>query len=244
MKPISKDLLTPIYLKTGAETECPPADRAGYMLSSNGLYLCRNHPFFRSSVPARDWPSELASHSPMLELSHPKLSRRRFETIVGFFASVGTTQGAEAAAILLWDENEGEVKLLIPQQEATVSEGWSGRPYPIDLHYDLPTQLSPGQSIIGDIHSHVEYSAYSSAKDRHDETHRPGAHIVVGRISQEPPEIHCEYVVDGYRFEIDPYEILEGYRKRRDDFPREWVGQVGVHQWTWKSGSRSGAKTG
>jgi hypothetical protein len=130
------------------------------------------------------------------------------------------------------------VRLVVPKQTATISPGYNGTPYPIGLHYAPPTDLPVDWVPFGDIHSHVEYSAYASATDKADETHAAGLHVVVGRISQEPPDIHVEAVVDGTRFELDASRVIEDYRCRRTNVPRKWIDRVSVEEITpgWWSG--------
>ena len=84
--------------------------------------------------------------------------------------------------------------------------------------------------LIGDIHSHVDMSAYASAMDKDDELHRPGLHIVVGRLNLEPPDLHIEVTVDGTRFQVaDPKMVLAGYHHRRlHEVPQEWIDKVNV----------------
>ena len=227
MKHSDDRLVTPLYVKTDGELPWPTNDRAFYVLSANGLFLCRDHPFFRSSVPARHWPSELAKHRKFLELRHPKVPRRQVELIVGFFSKIAELHNAEAAALLLWDRAARRVKVHIPRQQATVFESWTGRRSPQDVSYDVP-DLPQTVSVIGDAHSHVDGPAYSSAKDKRDEAHRAGLHVVVGRISREPPEFHCEFVVDSARFEVDPPAVMGTYRRRRTEIPEEWLDRVEV----------------
>src|SRR5439155_1382120 len=120
------------------------------------------------------------------------------------FARVAEMHGAEAGVLLAWDARARRLRVLVPEQRATVSQGWRGRRYPIGLHYETPNDLPRELTLLGDVHSHVDEPAYSSGTDRQDEAHRPGLHIVVGRISEEPPEFHVEAVVDGTRFTVDP----------------------------------------
>ena len=92
--------------------------------------------------------------------------------------------------------------------------------------------LGADLSLFGSVHSHVDGLAYSSSVDRNDESYQTGLHVVVGEISREPPEIHCEYVVDGVRFRLDTRTVIEGYHRRDTDIPDEWIERVKVE---WKS---------
>src|SRR5262249_30429614 len=110
---------------------------------------------------------------------------------------------------------------------------WHGKPYPIEVHYEVPP-LPVDWMLVGDIHSHVEGSAYTSITDEDDELHRPGLHIVVGRIHLEPPEFHLEVSVDGARFEIKNLEtVVERYHQRRTgEVPQSWLDKVTVKTWS------------
>ena len=48
--------MTPIYIKESVD-EAWPEESVFYVLSSSGLFLCRNHEMFRSCTPIRAWPS-------------------------------------------------------------------------------------------------------------------------------------------------------------------------------------------
>ncbi|HOX57302.1 MAG TPA: Mov34/MPN/PAD-1 family protein [Candidatus Paceibacterota bacterium] len=231
----NSDLLTPIYLKTDEVMEWPQ-DKTFYLLSRDGLFLCRNHQFFSSCVPADRWPSELAGHRQFLQFDYPRLSQRLVEQVVGFFDIIGERYGSEAAVLLAWNRDTNQVEVVVPDQIATVSSSYYGKPYGIDLHYDVPT-LPSHLLLIGDIHSHVDAPAYASWTDKVDEAYRPGLHLVVGRILDEPPEFYCAVVADGTRFRVkDLALVMEGYRRRRrEEVPPEWIASVTVEQWSSKS---------
>ena len=221
------ELTTPIYVKTDPNMPWP-SDPSFYLLTANGLFLCRNHEFFSSCVAARRWPGELALQQRGLTLRYPPIPKAEFERIVGFFGQIAEIHGSEAAVLLVWDRSREVVRVVVPDQVAGVSEGWSGRRYAKDVRYEQPLDLPPHQRVIGSVHSHVEGAAYASATDKDDEAYKPGLHVVVGRISTEPPDLHCEVVVDGSRFTVDPSAVLEGYETRDDGFPPEWIDRVQV----------------
>ncbi len=232
MKLLSDKLLTPFHLKTDFDAPWPEQEKLFYLLTANGLFRCRNHPFFRSSVPVNDWPAELATHRPFLKLSYPKIPQRLFERVIGFFARIGDDHGAEAAVLLAWHKTALRLEVIVPEQCTLVGTTWSGRPFPVEVRYEIP-HLPPDLMLIGDIHSHVDMSAYASAMDKDDELHRPGLHIVVGRLSLEPPDLHIEVTVDGTRFQVhDPKMVLAGYHHRRPhEVPQEWIDKVKVESY-------------
>lgn len=226
-------LLTPIYLKSDPDTPWPRDEKAFYLLTGDGLFLCRNHPFFQSSVVADRWPTELAKHKAFIKLNYPKVPQRLLERVVGFFSIIRRRYSAEAAVLLAWDRNTKTVLPIVPAQCATVGENWYGEPFPIDVQYEIP-DLPPDLILMGDIHSHVDGAAYASATDQEDETYRPGIHIVLGRLYQEPPDTHVEVTADGVRFKVNNLNaVLAGYRRRREhEVPQEWIDKVTVKSWS------------
>jgi len=228
----NKDLLTPIYLKTD-EAMAWPQDKTFYLLSRDGLFLCRNHQFFSSCVPADRWPSELTGQRQFLQFDYPRLPQRLVEQVVGFFDIIGERFASEAAVLLAWNRETAKIDVLVPEQTGTVSSSYYGKPYAMDLHYDVPPLPSHLQ-LIGDIHSHVDDAAYASWTDKADEAYRPGLHLVVGRILDEPPEFYCAVVADGARFRVkDLGMVMEGYHARRcEEVPPEWITRVKVEEWS------------
>lgn len=220
----SEQLFTPIYMKPRDDTPWPK-DPVFYMLTGSGLFLCRNNPFFTSSVPAPGWPTELSKHKARLELKYPTLSRELMETVVGYFAQVADKYGSEAALLLAWNQEKKLVELLVPDQTVEVYAG--GRVCSGHVEYELESiEQTPNLIIIGDAHSHVNGPAFSSCIDKDDELHRAGLHVIVGRIKNEPPEIRIEAVVDGKRFSVTNEFVMEGYSSRNTDIPQEWIDKI------------------
>ena len=223
-------LLTPIYIKPRADTAWPE-DSVFYMLTGSGLFLCRNNQFYQSAVPPPRAPAERAKQQSFLAVRYPKVSRRLMEYIVGYFDCVADTHGTEAAVLLAFNKATGRVQIVVPDQVATVSRNGWGTVFPVGVEYEIPANLSPELTLIGDVHSHVDSAAYASYIDKHDETYRPGLHIVVGRLNREPPEFHIEAVTDGTRFTVEPEMVLGGYCQRRTDIPEAWMDKITVETW-------------
>jgi proteasome lid subunit RPN8/RPN11 len=217
-----------VVLKTGAELEWPEGERVFYVLGRDGLMICRDHEFFRSCVPARCGPSELETQEEFLEVDFPRIPKRAFEHIVGFFSAIGSQHGSEAAVLLFWDREHERVRVVVPEQTATVVRYSDGYQHPIGLHYFPALDLPAHWTLFGDVHSHVHLSAYSSATDRHDELHSAGMHVVIGAIHREPPEVHVEAVVDGARFALELEDVVEGYERRAERVPRSWIERVHI----------------
>lgn len=219
---------TPVYIKSSKDFEWPE-DRFFYLVASNGLFLCRNHGFFQSAVPVKSGPSELQSQEKFLKLSYPLIPRHLVELAVGFFHRVWKKQNSEAAVVFAWNRNESKVELIVPDQTGINSSKSPSNPKgcPQDVKYEIP-ELPQGWALIGDMHCHVDGSAYASGIDEADEEHRPGVHIVVGHIGDEPPDFFCEAVQDKERFKVEDMSlVIEGYNQRRpDEVPDEWMGKV------------------
>jgi hypothetical protein len=217
----------PLYLKT--DPQMPrPADPEFYWLTQNGPFLCRNHPFFTSDVPARRPVRALAAHEARCVLRYPKVKASTVEFIVGFFDRVYQLHQSESVVLLLWDLEGRRYKLLVPEQEATVWQSWSGRRSPEDVRYTVALPLPAHHLLVGDIHCHGNMAAFASSADRADEVYRDGVHGVVGRIEEEPPEFHLELAIDGHRFALEADDLFEGYRRRRGYVPRQWLDRVRV----------------
>jgi len=221
---------TPVLVKTRSDLEWPEDERLFYVVARDGVYLCRNHEMFQSCVKVERGPSECEEQRVFLQARFPRVPQRLFERIVGFFARVAERHGSEAAALLLWDRTEKQVRVVVPPQTATLYRAWDSVVSPVGVHYEIPHDLPADWLPYGDVHSHVDYAAYASSTDVADETHSAGLHVVVGRIGSEPPELHVEAVVDGQRFTLNPDHAVEGYAKRDLDVPASWLDRIEIEE--------------
>jgi hypothetical protein len=237
----------PLYLKT--DEQMPrPADPEFYWLTRDGAFLCRNHPFFVSDVPTRRPIKALAAHEPHCLVRYPLVKASTLEFIVGFFDRVYQLHRAESVVLLLWDLEKQRYRIHVPDQEATVWQSWSGGRSPMDVAYKVPAALPPRHLLVGDVHCHGHMAAYASSTDRADERYRDGVHAVVGRIEDEPPELHLELAIDGYRFSLERDQLFEGYHKRRGFVPKQWLEKVrvkleGFTRPSWLSERREGSRS-
>ena len=242
--PASAWAAPPLFLDRD-DFEWPGDTRMFYLLSASGLFICRNHEFFKSCVLAPRGPSELNEREPFLDCGFPLVPRELFERVVGFFDAVRLRHNSEASVLLYHDRTQGRVRVVVPEQTATVVRYSDGYQYPIGLHYFPPTTLPPDWVQFGDIHSHVDMAAYASGTDVDDELHSAGLHLVVGRLSREPADFHVEAVVDGERFSLDLEQVVEGYEARSLDVPEAWMERVRIEAtsaWSssWTSDSAQG----
>ena len=169
----------------------------------------------------------LAAHEASCVVRYPKLGQAALEFIVGFFGKVFEKHGSESIVLLLWNLDRQRYKLLVPEQEATVWEGYSGSRSPMDVRYTVPP-LPRRHLLLGSIHCHGDIGAYSSSMDCNDERYRDGVHAIVGHVHREPPSFHVELAVDGHRFPMEFNDFFEGYEKRRTLVPQTWLDKVKV----------------
>ncbi len=228
---------TPVLVKHDSRTPLPTRAPLGYVLGRNGLFLVRNHPFFQSCTRARSFPSDLEDQEVFFRPRYPKLARKTFEKIVGFFSRIEKLHCSEAAVFLVWDRDRGAVELCVPSQVATVGRCAGGGRYPVGLHYQVPHDLPAHCFVFGDVHSHATLEAFASGTDQHDEAYSAGLHIVVGRIHRARPEFYVDAVVDGYRFALDEEDVIDGFEKADEDVPQEWIEKVKVEESTYSSSS-------
>jgi hypothetical protein len=238
--PAGAEPSTPVFLKRDDEFEWPEELPLFYLVTSDGLFRCRNHEFFRSAVQVERGPGALAAQDSELVPSYPSVPRRLFERIVGFFTRIEVLHGSEAVVLLVWDRAQRRVRVVVPEQRATVSRGWYGAVYPIGLTWDHPADLPADWVVFGDAHSHARMAAYASGTDVHDEVHRPGLHLVVGDVHRDRPSFHVEAVADHARFPMELDEVVEGYSRPDPLVPRAWLERVRVEDVTW-SGSWGGS---
>lgn len=217
----------PVYLKTSAETP-RPTDAEFYWCTRNGMFLCRNHAFFQSDVPAQRHPAGLAEHQSACTVRYPLLPEAALEYAVGFFSRVYQEHCSEAIVLVLWDLQRQRYRLWIPRQYPSVWVTSGGLRTAMDVRYDTPTSLPPHHLLVADIHSHADMAAYASYTDKHDEIYRDGVHLVVGHVELEPPEFHLELSIDGCRFGLQFEHFLKGYRRRRRIVPQRWLDEVTV----------------
>lgn len=230
-----ENLSVPIFLKRDDKEFKWPTHKLFYILAGNGYFMCRNHPFYQSCVKVTGYGHpDLVDHDECLKHYYPPLPQAMIEDIVGFFGLVKDEHRAEAYVLLAWDMVEKEIKMLVPEQEVSMTSA----------EYELPN-YPDSWILIGDVHSHNTMSAYSSSVDKDDEKKRSGLHIVVGKIDQEPPDFHAEIVVDGARFKVtDPLTLFEKYNRRNKEIPAEWMEKVKKKKWSWSANEYKGGYYG
>lgn len=214
MKNLNPDPLgTPIYLY---EKNAPwPSQKFFYLLTGDGLMICRHHPWFQSCARAQSGPKDLPSIKPFVKPIFPLIPQKLMERAVGFCWAIHDKDHWESAVIFVWNRLTHQVELLIPDQQANAC----------DVRYEVPN-LPDHLTYLGDLHSHGYCSPHPSLTDEEDEKHRTGVHLIVGDIAHEPPDFGCVIVADGNRYEVEPKAVIEGYQERSSEVPSEWLDKV------------------
>src|SRR5215211_7788913 len=102
----------PVYMKTD-EKSPRPEDSEFFWVTRDGIYFCRNHPFFRTDLPSKRPVKALAPHEPGCVFQYPKVSQGQLEFIVGFFDRAYELYQSEAVVLLYWDLLRKRYKLWI-----------------------------------------------------------------------------------------------------------------------------------
>jgi len=128
-----------------------------------------------------------------------------------FFKKVKSFYNKEALAILLFNPDKEEFKILIPHQNATC----------VGVDSDEIIKERDGFKPMGSIHSHPR-EPFHSHGDIEDEAGFDGIHITCGNLHQEKPDWCASLVVHGRRIKLDPKKIME----LEIECPTEWFSKI------------------
>jgi len=219
----------PLVLKDARFT--PPAAPTYYVLASDGLYLHRDTPLFRASVPVAGGIPGLEPHGARLELRLPRLPVRLLERAVGFFRAVYDRWGGEGILILFYappaDGRGWRFALGAPPQ--MIRGRFEAGRFHAELRLEYGACARPASDFfkLGTFHSHADAAAGHSTIDQHDELYEAGLHLTAGAVHTDAPGFSAAFVVGQTRFALRADAILPPFRTRRR-FPPSWLEQVTV----------------
>jgi len=237
-------MVTPIYLNT-PDAEWPD-DSVFYVLASNGIFKCRNHPFFTSCVKTDKFPSELEEQKSSFRFRYPRIPQSMLAGILAFFTKIYKKYKSEAIVLLYFNRHTQDYEVVCPEQWITehvskFGSNWTS----LDVKYKLPMP-DPMMVPVASIHSHGNLGAFHSWTDENDEKHFAGIHITIGNVNGESYSISIEAVVDTQRFRVDPELMVDGYGEKEDkktyrktnglmrgkltDVPNEWMARMSIKQ--------------
>jgi hypothetical protein len=212
----------PIVIKRSKDTPLPEGENLYYVIASNGVFRVRKTQWFESCVKTDKLPGELEAQEEQLIVNFPKIPKALLEKTVGFFRWAFQKHSTEAVMLLVLNRDTNQVFALCPEQTGFYHKGWNNsKRTSADVKYKMPVDIPGKFYIFGTIHSHCDFSAYSSPMDKEDEKPMAGVHITVGHVNTDP-QLHIEAVVDGVRFKTAENLVLEGFEKADSGFPDSW----------------------
>jgi hypothetical protein len=213
-----------VFINDGTSQVPPEATRA-MIVASDGIFQLKR--IVLGGLPVIEavtrmgegWDGDglLPWGGPSLRLGFAeKIPQIVLQQAVSFFRAVFDRFQTEAI-VLLWyapGAPEGQRwQIMAPEQ--TVD--------PAHCHYDDPGAAPSGWYCAGTIHSHGGMGSFHSGVDDHDEDHRDGIHITVGRVNSLV-EFAVSVMVNGERFKLELADVVAGVQPTA--FPAEWLERV------------------
>ena len=129
----------------------------------------------------------------------PKIPAELLAEIRALFAHVFEKHKAEAMVLLTVHDDTGEWDYIVPSQ--TVSH--------TSVDYDYAaTSIPVGQSIVGTIHSHCDFSAFHSGTDETDAAKHDGIHMTMGHVDSDKFEIAAMVAFNSMSWTIEPADYM------------------------------------
>ena len=162
-----------------------------------------------------EFPQIRAGFTPAL----PLIPLSLLHQVISFFRCyMNEREEFEAMAHILWDKENEEFVVHIPEQEV----------YKARVKADLSRENLPGDRYLhyADIHSHNSMEAkFSSIDDRDEQATR--LYIVLGHLERFFPEISVRMSCGGIFQPLDPAVVIESIGEA---FPRRWHDHVKVQR--------------
>jgi len=158
-----------------------------------------------------EFPQIRAGFTPAL----PLIPLSILSQIISFFRCyMNEREEFEALAHILWDKEQEEFVVHIPEQEVSK----------VRIHADLSHDAYPEDRYLhyADIHSHNSMAAKFSPVDDSDEK-ATRLYIVLGRLDRFFPEISVRMSCGGVFQPVDPSTVLEGIG---ETYPCQWLDRV------------------
>lgn len=247
------DTIFPVHIYHSGMTL--PTEGTYFLVAGNGLWLHKDMRTFRGFVPVDNISVlEDLDAKNLAESKLPKIPARHVWRIKEFFRRVVEKYHAEACTVLLYNHDNNDWKIQIPQQ--LVSHGG------VQYQRTGVTHLEDRYIAVGTIHSHCDFNAFHSGTDHHDESTFDGLHITFGHNNKEDFTISASIVINGFRSFVEPLDVLEGVVKKDHEFFSiididydnqehewaagidEWMKQVAPLFWRWHNFSDALLKKG
>jgi len=186
-----------------AEDGSPAPEANEVILGSNGVFCRRSLGFADALVPALNVPG-LDRVQPWLAFNWPKIELRHLEISRAFFARIFQLHQGEGMLYLGYKRDEARYDVFCSSQEVDAAS----------VEAD-PMPRQRGWRAVGTIHSHAGMLAGHSSIDSADEQGFNGIHITLGNLGLPVGTLSCSVVIDGYRFVVDPSQLVEDITPRK-----------------------------
>jgi PRTRC genetic system protein A len=186
----------PVFVNDGTQ-ELPDEDIM-YIVCKEGTYLKKKLGIMESITPVKGI-SVLQSVEMMATMHIKPIPGTLFSQVIKFFNAVYNEYGGEAIVLLFYNEEKRVYKIVPPSQEVSVA----------GIDYNRAITME-GYIMIGDIHSHANFSAFHSGTDDADEKSFDGLHITIGNNSDEEVSLSASIVSNGQRFIVQPEDYING----------------------------------
>lgn len=180
-------------------------DQARYIVASNGKYIERNTPMYKTSVALTVADLELEPSHEYCYLRYGRMQAVMHRAMLSFFLHAHRLHRGEAALVLLYHVERRQFSWYCPDQFVDVRETKLGAWTIDEIEFENPWILPDGYRRVGDAHLHPA-SPHPSAQDLCDD--EDGLHIIVGNITTKPA-YNVDFVMDGRRFRLRPEQFFE-----------------------------------
>ena len=192
----------PVFVNDGT-SELPDNDIM-YIVSKEGVYLKKKLGIMESITPVKEI-SVLKSIEMMATMHIKPIPGTVFAPIMDFFRKVYKEHRSEAIVLLFYNEEKKTYKVIPPSQEVSGSA----------VDYNRAVTLE-GYIMVGDIHSHANFSAFHSGVDDADEKSFDGLHITIGNNGDDEVSLSSSIVSNGQRFICQAEDYINGITKTVD----------------------------
>ena len=183
-----------VFVNNGEEEM--PADDILYIVCKEGVYLKKKLGIMESITPVTNI-SVLESVQMMATMHIKPIPGTLFSQIIAFFKAVYAEYKSEAIVLLFYSEEKKTYKLVPPHQKVTAA----------GVDYNRAITME-GYTMIGDVHSHANFSAFHSGTDDADEKSFDGLHITIGNNGDDEVSLSASIVSNGQRFIIQAEDYV------------------------------------
>jgi len=181
-----------------------PDDDILYIVCKEGTYLKKKLGIMESITPVKNI-SILQSIEMMATMHIKPIPGTLFASVMDFFRQVYSEHKSEAIVLLFYNEEKRVYKIIPPAQEVSGA----------GVDYNRAMTLE-GYTMVGDIHSHANFSAFHSGIDDADEKSFDGLHITIGNNNDTDVSLSASIVSNGQRFIVQPEDYINGIKMTVD----------------------------